>query len=212
MKTDNSEKIYYTLIDNTKEGPLSLNDLKNIRPTSDTLIWYYGVSDWKKISEIDELKEELKYHIQPPGVNFDNRIPTNNISIEEEKISETLNNSSLNKSSLVKKAIFSKSEVQFIIGWLAFHSLALLTSYGEVKGFNERGWHSAKIIWPFHTQWFWCNSGGASLLYTSGTCESNGGILTFNGLFTAYDIADFLLYVGLSLFVMLFIYIGRKNK
>ena len=110
------------------------------------------------------------------------------------------------------KSIFKIIEIQLLIGWIAFHCLALLTSYGQVKGFNERGWYSAGIIWPFHTQWFWCNSHGASLLYSSGTCESNGGVLTFNGIFTAYDIADFLLYIGLSLFAILFVYMSRKNK
>lgn len=88
--------------------------------------------------------------------------------------------------------------------------MALLTSYGEVKGFNEKGWLSAKVIWPFHKQWFWCNSGGGTLFYFSGDCKSNGGIETFNGIFTAYDITDFLLYIGLSLFVMIFIYVKRK--
>lgn len=124
------------------------------------------------------------------------------IDISDSPISESTRN----------KSIITKNEIQFLIGWIAFHCFALLTSYGQVKGFNEKGWYSAGIIWPFHTQWFWCNDRGATLLYGSGTCESNGGVLTFNGIFTAYDIADYLLYIGLSLFAILFVYISRKNK
>jgi hypothetical protein len=60
MKINNNENIFYILINNTKEGPWSLNDLKNFKPTGDTLIWYYGISDWKKISDVEEIKEEKK--------------------------------------------------------------------------------------------------------------------------------------------------------
>jgi len=209
---DKNEKVFYTLINNEKEGPFSLNDLKEIKLKSDTLLWYYSLPDWRKLSEIDELKEELKYHIQPPSVQYQNEVHIDSLKSNDEIKTEIENVSLSEKNNGIKKTVFSKDEIQFFIGWIAFHSLALLTSYGEVKGFNERGWFSAKVVWPFHTQWFWCNSGGASLLYFSGDCESNGGIETFNGIFTAYDITDFLLYVGLSLFVMIFIYVSRKNK
>jgi hypothetical protein len=120
----------------------------------------------------------------------------------DEPIRETMQNEN----------ILAKSELELLIGWIALHSIALLTSYGEIEGFNERGWHSARTVWPFHTQWFWCNSYGMSTLIPTGTtCESNGGVLIFNGLFTAYDITDFLLYIGLSLFLILFVFINRKK-
>lgn len=113
--------------------------------------------------------------------------------------------------SMSNKNILTKNELQFLIGWIAFHSFALLTSYGEVKGFNERGWYSAGIIWPFNTDWFFCKLGGGSMIVRSWEeCVSYGGIKTFNGIFTGYDITDFLLYIGLSLFVILFVVINRK--
>jgi uncharacterized membrane protein YhaH (DUF805 family) len=38
-----------------REGPVSLEELKNKEIKLDTLIWYEGLSDWKSASEIDEL-------------------------------------------------------------------------------------------------------------------------------------------------------------
>jgi hypothetical protein len=211
MKINNNENIFYILINNTKEGPWSLNDLKNFKPTGDTLIWYYGISDWKKISDVEEIKEELKLHIQPPKLNNENinNLDKNDIEVILKK---EQTDTSIKQENNKKVGVFSKKETQNFVKWIAFHSIALLLSYGRVKGFNERGWYSSKVVWPFGSDWTWCNDGGGSLMFFSGTCESNGGVTTFNGIFTGYDIADYLLYVGISVFIMLFIYVSRKNK
>ena len=212
MNLDKNEKIFFTLIENEKRGPFSLNDFKEAKLKSDTLIWYYKLSEWKKLSEIEELNEELKFFIQPPNIDYQNKDTVESFSGVEEKDIIKENELRPKEIDTKKKIIFSKREIQFFIGWVAFHLIALLTSYGEVPGFNERGWYSAKIIWPFNSEWFWCDQNGASLLYFSGDCGSNGGIEKFNGIFTGYDITDFLLYIGLSLFIMIFLYISRKIK
>lgn len=174
-----------------------------------TQLWYYKISDWKKISEIQELKDELKYYLKPP--NFSNENPTKakpKIPKDEQLKTKT----EITKENFTKK-LFSKSEIQFMIFWLAFHSFALLTSYGEVTYFNTRGWQSTKVIWPFHSSWTWCRSGNSLLVVMDRKigCEGYGGVTTFNGFFSGYSIVDFLLYIGIAIVIITFIYINRKS-
>lgn len=205
MKVNDNEKIFYMLVDGDKKGPFSLNDLKKNKLTGDTVIWYYLLSGWKKLSEIEELNEELKYSIMPPEINSDNplsELESNSVDVSNENW--TLKSPQTNSS-------FIKHGIQYLIGWIAFHSFALLTSYGEVNGFNNIGSRSSEIIWPFSVRWFYCGHNGVPS-FGAGTCESRGGIITFNGIFTEYDITDFLLYVGLSIFISIFVYTEKSKQ
>lgn len=52
------EKIWFINIKGKKEGPFSLFDLKrDLRITPDTFVWKEGFSKWKKIRDVQELKE-----------------------------------------------------------------------------------------------------------------------------------------------------------
>lgn len=52
------KKIWFIFIKGSKEGPFSVFDLKNDhRITPDTLVWKEGFSKWKKIRDVQELKE-----------------------------------------------------------------------------------------------------------------------------------------------------------
>jgi hypothetical protein len=201
---ESSEKIFYLLIENEKKGPFTLSELKEFDLTLETQIWYYKINDWKNISEIQELKDELKYHLKPPNYNNDNPTKAKPIVPKEQLKTEITTENTTKK-------IFSKSEIQFMIFWLAFHSFALLTSYGEVTYFNTRGWQSTKVIWPFHSSWTWCRSGNANLIVIDPRigCEGYGGVTTFNGFFSGYSIVDFLLYIGIAIVIATFIYINR---
>lgn len=209
MDNSESEKIYYLLIENEKRGPFTLNELKEFDLTIDTQIWYYKISDWKKISEINEIKDILKYHLKPPKSRIKDKSEPE-IEINDEQIKDSDNTKD---SQNYQRKIFSKSEIKFMIFWIAFHSFALLTSYGEVTFFNTRGWQSTKAIWPFHSSWTWCRQGGSHLIIIdrSRTCESYGGVTTFNGFFSGYSIVDFLLYIGIATVIVIFIYINRKS-
>lgn len=66
-------KQYYISINNEQIGPLSFEELKEKKISSVTMVWFEGQTDWKKASEIDELKDLLK-SIQPP-INTFSKVP-----------------------------------------------------------------------------------------------------------------------------------------
>lgn len=47
---------YYIHDGNIQKGPFSLEELKNQNISSDTLIWYEGMSEWKKASQIEDIQ------------------------------------------------------------------------------------------------------------------------------------------------------------
>ncbi|MBA3817076.1 MAG: DUF4339 domain-containing protein [Parachlamydiaceae bacterium] len=52
------KKIWFIVLKEKKEGPFSIIELKrDIRITPDTLVWKEGFSNWKKMREVEELKE-----------------------------------------------------------------------------------------------------------------------------------------------------------
>ncbi|GEC78153.1 GYF domain-containing protein [Flavobacterium aquatile] len=81
-------KQYYISINNEQVGPLSFEELKEKKISSVTMVWFEGQTDWKKASEIDELKDLLK-SIPPPINTFTQvpPLPTNEsqTSIEDEE-------------------------------------------------------------------------------------------------------------------------------
>lgn len=66
-------KQYYIFINNVRKGPLTFEELKLEDTTNDTLVWYEGIPEWKKASEIDELKGLFK--ATPPPINPVSQIP-----------------------------------------------------------------------------------------------------------------------------------------
>lgn len=73
--------MYFISRNNTKEGPLSIEQLKDLKLTEDTLVWKEGMSNWSKISEIEELNG---YYIKKPP-----SLPGENEQQDEVIISET---------------------------------------------------------------------------------------------------------------------------
>lgn len=68
------KQYYYS---NSKEqfGPFSLDDLKKQNINKETWIWYDGLDDWKKASEIEELKDVL--NSAPPPIKTNNNQHSN---------------------------------------------------------------------------------------------------------------------------------------
>ena len=58
-------KKYYVHKDNEQLGPLSIDDLKELKITRQTMIWYEGADTWKKAEEISDLDTILK-SVPPP--------------------------------------------------------------------------------------------------------------------------------------------------
>ena len=59
-------KKYFYSDGKVKQGPLSLDEIKQENITKETLIWFEGLDDWKPAKEFDELKSILE--LQPPPI------------------------------------------------------------------------------------------------------------------------------------------------
>ncbi|MDG1954124.1 MAG: DUF4339 domain-containing protein [Polaribacter sp.] len=58
-------KKYFYSNDNEKNGPFSFEELKNENIKKETLIWYEGLDDWTKASDLNEMMPILE--LKPPS-------------------------------------------------------------------------------------------------------------------------------------------------
>jgi hypothetical protein len=75
---------YYYLHGIGKRGPFSKEELAKELLSRDTLIWYYGLNDWTKLSKLSELKH-LAYSIPPALKLKDDLVEHNIISGKDQK-------------------------------------------------------------------------------------------------------------------------------
>ena len=77
--------------DDQQQGPFTSDELKDLKITRETLVWFEGAEDWKKAVEIEELQEVFKGVPPPlqinrpemPTPNEDNQIKEKSKSIVE---------------------------------------------------------------------------------------------------------------------------------
>lgn len=60
---------FYIHKDDQQQGPFTIDELKDLKITRETMVWFEGADDWKKSVEIEELKEVIK-SIPPPIVDI----------------------------------------------------------------------------------------------------------------------------------------------
>ena len=60
---------FYIHKDDQQQGPFTIDELKDLKITRETMVWFEGADDWKKAEEIEELKEIIK-SIPPPIVDI----------------------------------------------------------------------------------------------------------------------------------------------
>jgi uncharacterized membrane protein YhaH (DUF805 family) len=94
-------KKYFYSVGKEKNGPLSLDALKQENITKDTLIWVEGLDDWTPAGELDEMKPILE--LQPPPII--NGVINESNEPEEEAVKKTENFES--QSRPTKKGMFS---------------------------------------------------------------------------------------------------------
>lgn len=63
-------KKYFYSIGQEKEGPVTLEELKQKAIQPKTLIWHEGLDDWKEAESIDELREV--FELSPPPIIVEN--------------------------------------------------------------------------------------------------------------------------------------------
>lgn len=64
------EKKYYLYLENEQKGPFSIEEIKNQELENDTPIWCQGMDSWKKLKDVDELKNK-KENSPPPYTGFE---------------------------------------------------------------------------------------------------------------------------------------------
>jgi uncharacterized membrane protein YhaH (DUF805 family) len=94
-------KKYFYSNGQEKEGPVTLEELREIGVQPKTLIWYEGLDDWKEALNLDELKE--LFELTPPPLNSE--INSANYQTDDDSLSNEQSNRS--PKSLKKQSLFS---------------------------------------------------------------------------------------------------------
>lgn len=79
---------YFIVNNNSKEGPYSIDELKNKNIDQNTLVWHKGLTEWVTASEVEKIKELLNE--EPPP------IPGQNKFVSKEEIIQKVQSSSKN--------------------------------------------------------------------------------------------------------------------
>ena len=101
-KNKHNMKKYFYSNGKDKEGPVTLEELKQKDIKPKTLIWHEGLDDWKEAEVIEELKEI--FELSPPPIDSENEtlgtIELNNLSSEN-------NSAATNSYPIKKQGMFS---------------------------------------------------------------------------------------------------------
>ena len=60
---------FYIYKDDQQQGPFSIDELKDLKITRDTMVWFDGADNWKKAIEVNDLKEIFKSVPIPLPIN-----------------------------------------------------------------------------------------------------------------------------------------------
>lgn len=63
--------MYFVAIDNKKEGPLTFDEVLNLKLTDEVMIWKEGMSDWTKVTDLPEFQKFI--FKTPPPLPFEIR-------------------------------------------------------------------------------------------------------------------------------------------
>jgi uncharacterized membrane protein YhaH (DUF805 family) len=96
-------KKYFYSNGHDKEGPLTLEELKQKEIKPKNLIWYEGLDDWKEAEAIEELREI--FELRPPPLDTES---DTSVIVESNKVSSENHSSNTNNYSAKKVAMFSK--------------------------------------------------------------------------------------------------------
>lgn len=191
---------YHFAKGNTPVGPVSFHELKQLNLADNTLVWYEGLSKWYLLHDLPELKAALLEHqIPPPLPNY-----------PESHTKDSHNAQASNKGDYQRKFKLSNVTKNFITIWVFVHLIALVTSYGEIKFFNDRTPETNKF-WPI-VEFVSC---GHAYDNISSFDLQRGGSLNndcrFHGIFKNYDWSEFAVYM-LTAIAIAFIDYSKNNS
>lgn len=70
---------YYLAINNKQEGPYSLQQLRDMNLDANTLVWYDGLDEWKKLENLPILSSQLSKTETPPSFDEEKYNIVNNV-------------------------------------------------------------------------------------------------------------------------------------
>jgi len=138
-------KKYFYSNGQDKEGPVTLEELKQKDITPKTLIWYEGLDDWKEAENVYELREI--FELKPPPISVENlnvNTTIDTISIDSnkqsKKISSTLGLKEASQGWIIAGFIFS------VLGGFLGIAIGFNYAFGNYKKETKRlGWIMAII-------------------------------------------------------------------
>lgn len=178
---------YYYLHEKRQLGPFSLDDLQKQSIHPETMVWHKGLPEWVTASTLKEIKLALPH--QPPPLP-----PAITQDKSEIKAPKSLEEPSATLPGKIKP-------YRWIVGWIAFHALALILSLKEIKLFNATGEPKPEKFWPF-------------VKFTNPFFDTtyNRTFVLFNGIFTQYDWTEFSFYASGSVFFVILIIVYKKSS
>lgn len=176
------KNIYY-LKGKDRIGPLTIEQFTSENINKDTLVWFDGLSNWEKLSDIDELKDLI---VVPPPAPIEN----------------VLNNDLINSQLFMP----SKSQLGFFIVWLIiFWGIFLLTK--TENDFIQNGFPDTEKIWPFSAEFYSHKISDNPPQYGC----TQWGEPCFYGIFADYDISETIIYSIIPLIIFLLRRLFRKK-
>lgn len=135
-------KNYFYSNNNQQNGPYSFEELKNENIKQETLIWYEGLNDWTKASDLNEMIPILEL-IPPSLSDLKDSVNTETKNEEKKQIPKNVEIPGLKKASqgwIIAGFIFS-----FLGGWGGI-AIGFNYAFGKYKKETKKlGWVMALI-------------------------------------------------------------------
>lgn len=195
---------YYYAIDDNQYGPVSLSELKDLRLSKETLIWYDGLDTWCSAQSIPELNEILQYTTTPPPLPTK---PKRSAIQTHEVPKHPINYHPNNNQSQASFWRMSRSQLRSFTLWSGFHLLALMLSYSGIDWFSYG--HRTSEFWPI-VSYEVCRLHSDPDETVIGELSFDVyEICEFTGLFSQYDWTEFGFYIGGYIFIWMVYKLSR---
>jgi GYF domain 2 len=120
-------KKYYLHNGTSQQGPFDLEELKAMKVTSETLIWFEGLPDWSSADKIEELKPLLNTSVPPP---FKNHAASPSVPLQDsQKKSPKSTHETDRKIGLILRSIGAIGGIALIIAFI----VGLLNNGSDLK-------------------------------------------------------------------------------
>jgi len=120
---------YYYLDGEDKKGPFAKDELAKQLISRDTLIWYYGLDDWTKLSNISELKD-LAYSTPPP-LNSNDDPPKHKVIDGKDHLGSTI-------SAPAHKRVTKRSNaLRWLVGIISMVLVTMVFRLSEQSDFDQ---------------------------------------------------------------------------